>query len=73
MMLGGAEVPVRPNLGLYTQPISFVGLPVVVVPIHYPEKMPVGVQLIGPPWQEARLLRVAAFLERVGAVAAPVA
>ena len=22
------DIPVRPNLGLYTQPISFIGLPV---------------------------------------------
>ena len=30
MILGGKEMPVRPNLGLYTQPISFIGLPVVL-------------------------------------------
>ena len=32
-MLGDVELPVRANLGLYTQPISFVGLPVVVAPV----------------------------------------
>ncbi|MGE4166703.1 MAG: AtzE family amidohydrolase, partial [Xanthobacteraceae bacterium] len=26
--LDGVELPVRPNLGIYTQPISFIGLPV---------------------------------------------
>src|SRR5262249_34853111 len=32
MTLGGVEMPVRANLGLYTQPISFIGLPVAVRP-----------------------------------------
>jgi aspartyl-tRNA(Asn)/glutamyl-tRNA(Gln) amidotransferase subunit A len=32
-MLDGIEVPLRPNIGIYTQPISFIGLPVVVVPL----------------------------------------
>ena len=31
--LGDVEMPVRANLGLYTQPISFIGLPVVAVPV----------------------------------------
>ena len=31
-MLDGVELPVRPNLGIFTQPISFIGLPVVAVP-----------------------------------------
>ncbi len=33
-MLDGVEVPVRANLGIYTQPISFIGLPVVAVPVQ---------------------------------------
>ena len=28
-VIDGVEMPLRPNLGLYTQPISFIGLPVV--------------------------------------------
>jgi AtzE family amidohydrolase len=73
MVLDGQEMPVRPNIGIFTQPISFIGLPVVTVPVHVPGKMPVGVQLIGAPWQEAKLLRVARELEKRGAVSAPVA
>ena len=34
MKLGGVELPVRANLGLFTQPISFIGLPVVVAPLQ---------------------------------------
>ena len=32
-VLGGKEVLVRPNIGVFTQPISFIGLPVVAVPV----------------------------------------
>jgi 1-carboxybiuret hydrolase len=32
-VLDGVELPVRANLGIYTQPISFIGLPVVAVPV----------------------------------------
>ena len=32
-VLDGEEMPLRPNIGIYTQPISFIGLPVVAVPV----------------------------------------
>jgi Asp-tRNA(Asn)/Glu-tRNA(Gln) amidotransferase A subunit family amidase len=73
MTLDGVEMPVRANIGIFTQPISFIGLPVVTVPVHRPGQMPVGVQLIGAPGQESKLLRVARELEKRGAVSAPVA
>ncbi len=68
--LDGVELPVRANIGLHTQPISFIGLPVVAVPVPL-TPMPIGVQLIAPPWREDIALRVAYALERMGAVAAP--
>jgi AtzE family amidohydrolase len=71
--LNGVDVPARANLGVFTQPISFAGLPVVTVPIHVAGKLPIGVQLIGAPYQEAALLRVAWALEAAGVVSAPVA
>jgi Asp-tRNA(Asn)/Glu-tRNA(Gln) amidotransferase A subunit family amidase len=43
-----AELPVRPNLGLYTQPISFIGLPVVAVPVAL-DPLPIGVEIIAAP------------------------
>src|SRR5438046_244714 len=46
MKLGGVEMAVRANLGVYTQPISFIGLPVVVVPLQTPDGLPIGVQVI---------------------------
>ena len=66
-------MPTRPNIGVYTQPISFIGLPVVGVPVHGSEALPIGVQIIAPPWQEQLALRVAAHLERIGVVGAPIA
>jgi aspartyl-tRNA(Asn)/glutamyl-tRNA(Gln) amidotransferase subunit A len=68
--LDGAELPVRANIGIHTQPISFIGLPVVAVPVPL-EPMPIGVQIIAAPWREDFALRVAHALERMGAVAAP--
>jgi AtzE family amidohydrolase len=69
-LLDGEELPVRANLGIYTQPISFIGLPVVAVPIPL-APLPIGVQIIAAPWREDVALRIAAALERDGVAAAP--
>ncbi len=66
--LGGTELPVRPNLGIFTQPISFIGLPVAAVPIA--GTLPTGVQIIAAPWREDIALRIAHHLETAGIVAA---
>ena len=71
MKLGGVDLPVRANLGLFTQPISFVGLPVVVAPLQRPGGLPIGVQIIAKPYNERAALRVAAFLEAQGVASAP--
>ncbi|MDP9012111.1 MAG: AtzE family amidohydrolase [Pseudomonadota bacterium] len=73
MTLGAQSVPARANIGLYTQPISFIGLPVVTVPVHSSGRMPVGVQIIAAPWREDLALRAAAWLERSAVVSAPIA
>ena len=69
-VLDGVEMPVRANIGIHTQPISLIGLPVVAVPVPL-EPMPIGVQIIAAPWREDIALRVAHALERIGVVAAP--
>lgn len=68
--LDGVEMPVRANLGIYTQPISFIGLPVVAVPVPL-KPLPIGVQIIAAPWREDIALRIAQALEEQGAVSAP--
>ncbi len=70
MKLGGVDLPVRANLGLFTQPISFIGLPVVVAPLQRPGGLPIGVQIIAKPYNEQAALRVAAFLEKQGVASA---
>ena len=68
--VAGVEVPMRPMLGLYTQPLSFIGLPVISVPVAGSAPLPLGVQLVAAPWNEAALFRIAAVLERDGVVGA---
>ena len=68
--LDGVELPVRANIGVHTQPISFIGLPVVAVPVPL-KPMPIGVQIIAAPWREDIALRVAYALEQSGVAAAP--
>ena len=68
-VLDGVELPVRANLGIYTQPISFIGLPVAAVPVPL-EPLPIGVQVIAAPWREDIALRIAYALEQTGVAAA---
>ena len=68
--LEGAEVPLRPNIGIFTQPISFVGLPVVAAPVPL-SPLPIGVQIVAAPWREDVALRIAHVLEASKTVAAP--
>jgi AtzE family amidohydrolase len=66
IVLGGKELPSRPNIGMFTQPFSFVGLPIISVPIFEEGALPLGVQVIAAPYQEQAILRVARQLERSG-------
>jgi AtzE family amidohydrolase len=72
-VLDGATMLVRPNIGIFTQPISFIGLPVVAVPIWIDDGLPLGVQVIAAPWNEADALRVTRVLEQSGIADARVA
>jgi aspartyl-tRNA(Asn)/glutamyl-tRNA(Gln) amidotransferase subunit A len=69
-VIDGVELPVRPNIGIYTQPISFIGLPVVAVPVPL-APMPIAVQVIAAPWREDIALRIAYALGQAGVCAAP--
>jgi 1-carboxybiuret hydrolase len=75
--INGQRLPARPSLGLLTQPISCIGLPVCAVPVWgcHPSlpHLPIGVQVIAAPWREDLVLRVAHELQRLGVAAAPVA
>ncbi len=67
LTINGTDRPLRPNLGLFTQPFSAIGLPVCSVPLWLPgSPLPIGVQLVAPPWREDLCLRVARQLELIG-------
>ena len=77
LQIGEKKLPSRASMGLLTQPISCIGLPVVTVPLWgmstaHPH-LPIGVQLIAAPWREDHALRVAAQLQAAGLCSAPVA
>ncbi|HET9045723.1 MAG TPA: AtzE family amidohydrolase [Casimicrobiaceae bacterium] len=71
--LGGARLPLRPSLGLLTQPISCIGLPVIAAPVANAGTLPIGVQIIAAPWREDLCFRVAAALAARGIADAPLA
>jgi len=70
LVLDGVEMLLRPNIGLFTQPLSFIGVPIINVPVQRLGQLPLGVQVIAAPYQEAKALRVAAYLEAQGIVSA---
>ena len=72
-VLDGVTRPVRANIGVFTQPISFIGLPVVAAPVRLDAGLPLGVQIIAAPWREDLVLRAARYLERTGVSTAPIA
>jgi amidase len=49
----------------YTEWFNLLGNPAVVVPVSYSaEALPIGVQIVGRPWEEEQVLSVAAELEK---------
>jgi 1-carboxybiuret hydrolase len=75
--INGQRLPARASMGLLTQPVSCIGLPVVTVPLWGQDPaaphLPIGVQVIAAPWREDLCLRVARALEAAGVAAAPLA
>lgn len=75
--IAGQRLPARASMGLLTQPISCIGLPVVTVPLWGMNPalphLPIGVQVIAAPWREDHALRVAAQLEAMGIASSPIA
>lgn len=68
MRINHTDLPVKASMGMLAQPISFLGLPVVTVPVMTAKGLPIGVQLIGAPWREATCLQAAKRLEHLGVV-----
>ena len=62
--IAGEEILVRPHLGRFTQPLSFIGLPVLSIPCQSSQQLPLGVQIVAAPYRESLILRVAATIEK---------
>jgi len=69
--LNGERLALRPSLGLLTQPLSCIGLPVLAAPLPQASGLPIGIQIVAAPWREDLCFRVAAVLEARGVAAAP--
>jgi len=70
MTLDGQELPVRATMGRFTQPLTLIGLPIVVVPVPVAgQRHPIGLQIIAAPRREIDALRVARALEETGVAA----
>ncbi|EQB29760.1 hypothetical protein M529_23565 [Sphingobium ummariense RL-3] len=68
VLIDGVWSPARADLGIHSQPISFTGLPSLCVPLHRPDQLPIGIQLIGKAGDEDTLFRFAVMLEEEGRI-----
>ena len=71
MTFDGAKISARSHLGIYTQPISLMGLPSIVLPLAHTGPLPLGVQLIAAPGAERTLFQAAQVLFEQGIAAVP--
>jgi aspartyl-tRNA(Asn)/glutamyl-tRNA(Gln) amidotransferase subunit A len=63
---GPSAVELAKLLTRYTAPFNLTGLPAISIPCGFtPEGLPVGLQIIGRPWAEAKLLQAAHAYEEV--------
>jgi len=69
MEIGGNKLPAAGHLGVFTQPLSFAGLPALSAPVAGASPLPLGVQIVAAPWREDLVMRVAAAAEALGIVA----
>jgi Asp-tRNA(Asn)/Glu-tRNA(Gln) amidotransferase A subunit family amidase len=69
--LDGEKVTASAHLGVFTQPLSFAGLPTLAAPAALVGPLPLGVQIFAAPWREDLVLRVAAAAEAAGALFVP--
>jgi Asp-tRNA(Asn)/Glu-tRNA(Gln) amidotransferase A subunit family amidase len=62
---GDSDLSLLLEIMRYSQPANLTGLPAIAFPVGYnDEGLPIGMQAIGRPWQEATLLRMAVCAEQ---------
>ena len=57
MVIAGSEIRVREYLGCFTRPFSFIGWPVLSVPLQRQDALPAGVQIVAAPFKKAQVER----------------
>jgi len=63
---GESDLSTLVEIMRFATPANLTGLPAISFPVGYnAENLPLGMQAIGHPWQEATLLRLALAAERV--------
>ena len=63
--IDGVEQPTQALLTLFTRPFNVAGVPAISVPCGFDERgLPVGLQIVGKPFDEATILRVAHAYEQ---------
>jgi len=64
--IGDGTFPVRPSLTRYTRPFNLTGHPAASVPCGFTtDGLPIGLQIVGRPFDEATVLRVADAYQRL--------
>jgi aspartyl-tRNA(Asn)/glutamyl-tRNA(Gln) amidotransferase subunit A len=72
--IGQHDVQVRRHLGAFAQPVSFLGFPVLTIPVRESAlRLPIGVSIIAPPWREVLAFRAAAVAAASGNMRASLA
>ena len=71
MNINGTETEVRSALIGMTLPFNVVGFPAISVPAGVTRGLPVGVQLVAGPFEEAKLLRLTASVESLSPFPSP--
>ncbi|XP_057431102.1 fatty acid amide hydrolase [Lotus japonicus] len=63
---GETDMPTTGYLMRFVVPANLLGLPAISIPVGYDkEGLPIGLQIIGRPWAEATILRVASAVEKL--------
>ncbi len=66
ILIDGKLASARAHLGIYTQPLSLAGIPVVSAPYNVTNGMPIGLQFATAPGREAMLFQLLKELENDG-------
>ncbi|XP_076904161.1 fatty acid amide hydrolase-like [Bidens hawaiensis] len=64
LKMGESDIKVTGNLMRFIIAANLLGLPAITIPVGYDKQgLPIGLQIIGRPWGEATILRLAAAFE----------